>query len=166
MGQVPSRRFPAEDAAENLFAPVEQALYGEKYRRHHEQQRQHQKVRLHRAGTQLEQLPETREHNDQTHQHGAPHNPAERAEGLTHLKQHHHAHHSENARAHRGDGLRREVKNHHKRLTHQHGKHVGQPAGERPAQNAPEKMPGHPVVVRLHGEEERGNADGQRGDHG
>ena len=57
MGQVPSRRFPAEDAAENLFAPVEQALHGEKYRRRHEQQRQHQKVRLNRAGTQLEQLP-------------------------------------------------------------------------------------------------------------
>ena len=26
-------------------------------------------------------------------------------------------------------------------------------------------MPGHPVVVRLHGEEERGNTDGQRRDH-
>ena len=57
MGQVPSRRFPAENAADDFFTPVEQALHGEKYRRRHEQQRQHQKVRLNRAGTQLEQLP-------------------------------------------------------------------------------------------------------------
>ena len=166
MGQFPSRLFPAEKAADDLFAPVEQALHGEKYRRCHEQQRQHQKVRLNRAGTQLEQLPKAGEHDDEAHQHSTPHDPAERPEGLAHLKQHHHAHNREDTRAHRGDGRRREVKNHHKRLTHQHGKHVGQPAGKCPAQNAPEKMSGHPVVIRLHGEEEGGNADGQRGDHG
>ena len=113
----------------------------------------------------LKQLSQEGKHPHQSHQHGRPDDFPEPVKGLAHLKQNHHAHNGQDSGAHRGNPRGGERKHIHKRLTHQHRKHIGQPPGESPPENPPKKMPGDPIVVGLHGQEERRDSDGQGGNY-